>query len=269
MSIVTISRGSYTRGREVAEKLSEKLNHNLISREILIEASEQFNISEIKLERALNDPLSVLDRFSNGRNRYIAYIQNAILNYMINDNVVYHGLAGHALVPKVRHILRIRIRADMEDRIKRESERENISEEEARYLLSKDDDERRKWSIHVTGKDPCDPSQYDIVFNASTIDVEDMVNIIAQIVQQPYMENIPESQKLLEDLAKASKIKTQLIKKYPSVQVHVEDQIATIYLQASLEQENSLVRAVKQDMQKIEAVQDLKEARVNVSPWLA
>ncbi|MBU4002727.1 MAG: cytidylate kinase-like family protein, partial [Proteobacteria bacterium] len=49
MSIVTISRGSYSRGREVAEKLSLALNFECVSREIILEASEQFNIPEIKL----------------------------------------------------------------------------------------------------------------------------------------------------------------------------------------------------------------------------
>jgi len=48
MSIITISRGSYSRGKEVAEKLAETLRYECISRDILLEASEEFNIPEIK-----------------------------------------------------------------------------------------------------------------------------------------------------------------------------------------------------------------------------
>jgi hypothetical protein len=55
MTIITISKGSYSRGEEVAEKLAEELNYKCISREILLEASEQFNIPEIKLVRAIHD----------------------------------------------------------------------------------------------------------------------------------------------------------------------------------------------------------------------
>ena len=76
MAIVTLSRGSYTRGREVAEKLAEKMNYELISREVLLEASDQFNIPEIKLERALHDPPSTLQRFFYGKQRYLAYIRH-------------------------------------------------------------------------------------------------------------------------------------------------------------------------------------------------
>jgi len=265
MAIVTISRGSYTRGRLVAEKLAERMDYELVSREVLIEASEHFNTSEIRLERALHNPLSVLDRFSNGKRRYLAYIENAILNHMIRDNIVYHGLAGHAFIPKVDHLLRVRIRAEMEDRVERECERENISKDEARYLLSKDDEERRKWSIHVTGRDPCDPSQYDIIFNASKIRVEDIVDSIATTLQKDYMQNTPQSQKKIEDLAKASEIKTSLIKEFPSVEAQVEGETAIIRVQGSLEQEEYLKRSVREQLPTIRGIQDV---RTSVVPWI-
>jgi hypothetical protein len=62
--IITISRGSYSRGKEVAEKLSQALGYQCISRDILLEASEHYNIPEIKLIRAIHDAPSILGRFS-------------------------------------------------------------------------------------------------------------------------------------------------------------------------------------------------------------
>ena len=62
MAIITISRGSYSRGKEIAEKVAEKLGYSLLSRDILLQASEEFNIPEIRLVRALHDAPSVLDR---------------------------------------------------------------------------------------------------------------------------------------------------------------------------------------------------------------
>ena len=71
MSIITINRGSCSRGKEVAEKLALKLGYECISRDILMEAADEFNIPEIKLIRALHDPASVLERFTHGKDRYI------------------------------------------------------------------------------------------------------------------------------------------------------------------------------------------------------
>ena len=66
MSIVTISRESYTLAKEVAERVAQTLGFECISREVLIEASETFNVPEIKLLRAIRDAPSVLDRFTFG-----------------------------------------------------------------------------------------------------------------------------------------------------------------------------------------------------------
>ncbi|NIM21548.1 MAG: cytidylate kinase-like family protein, partial [Candidatus Latescibacteria bacterium] len=55
MSIVTISRGSYSRGKEVAEKVAEKLGYECISRDVIIEACDEFNVPEVKLVRAIHD----------------------------------------------------------------------------------------------------------------------------------------------------------------------------------------------------------------------
>ena len=130
MSIITISRGSYSRGKDVAEKVAQALGYECISRDILIEASEQFNIPEIKLVRAIHDAPSLLDRFGHGKERYVAYFRAALLKHVQRDNVVYHGLAGHFFLMGIPHVLKVRIIADIEDRIKEEMKRENISAED-------------------------------------------------------------------------------------------------------------------------------------------
>ncbi len=102
MSVITISRGSYTHGKEVAERVAKRLGYECLSRDVLLEVSDEYNVSEFKLLRAMTDVPSVLDRFTFGRERYIAYIKAAILGRLRNDNVVYHGFAGHFLCGRFR-----------------------------------------------------------------------------------------------------------------------------------------------------------------------
>ena len=127
MSIITISRGSYYRGREVAEKLAQKLGYECLSRDILLEASEEFNIPEIKLIRAIKDAPSILDRLTHQKEKYVAYIRSALLKHVQKDNVVYHGLFGHFFLQDIPHVLKVRIVADLEDRVADEVKREGIS----------------------------------------------------------------------------------------------------------------------------------------------
>lgn len=228
MSIVTISRGSYSHGKEVAEKLAAKLQYECVSREILLEACAEFNIPEIKLIRALHNPTTVLERFQHGKERYLSYHKYALLKHIANDNVVYHGLAGQYILRDVPHVLKVRIISDMENRVKEEMRRESISESEALYLLKKDDEERRKWGIQVYGTDTWDSRLYDIVLHINTLTIDDAVEILYDLVKKNAFKTTKESQQLVEDMERAAKITAMLISLAPKIEVVVQGRIAFI-----------------------------------------
>ena len=46
MAVITISRGSFSYGQEIAEKTAKMLGYECVSREILLEAAHLFNVSE-------------------------------------------------------------------------------------------------------------------------------------------------------------------------------------------------------------------------------
>ena len=71
--------------------MAKKLGYGCISREILLEITEEYNISEIKLLRSIRDAPSLLERYTFGREKYINYICAAILTHVIKDNIVYHS----------------------------------------------------------------------------------------------------------------------------------------------------------------------------------
>ena len=206
MSIITISRGSYSRGKEVAERLAQALGYECLSRDILLEASERYNIPEIKLIRAIHDAPSILERFTYGKEQYVAYIRAALLRHVQKDNVVYHGLAGHFMLQGIPHVLKVRILADLEDRVAEEMKRENISADEARRILVKDDEERRRWSLKVFGIDTWDPSLYDLVIHIKCITVDEAVEIIRCALKGHCFQTTPESQKLVDEMSLAARV---------------------------------------------------------------
>ena len=245
MPIITISRGSYSRGKEVAEKLAQKLGYEVLSRDILIEASEKFNIPEIKLVRAIHDAPSVLERFTYGKERYVAYIRATLLKQVQKDNVVYHGLAGHYLLRGIPHVLKVRILADLEDRVKEEMRREKISEDEARYILKKDDDERRRWGIFLFGIDTWDPKLYDMVLHIKSLRVDDAVELLAHAAQRPHFQATPESQQLLDDMALAAQVEAALVEEFPSAKVDVKNGEVFVNIQGSLSEEQQTVDLIQ------------------------
>ena len=117
MSIITISKGSYYHGQDVARRLAKELGYDCVSREILLDASDQFSIPEIRLVGAIKDPPSIFGRLSVEKQKYINYIRAAFLKYMRKDNLVYHGFAGHFFLKEIPAVFKVRIIASMEYRI--------------------------------------------------------------------------------------------------------------------------------------------------------
>lgn len=258
MSIITISRGSYSRGKEVAEKLARKLMYDCVSRDILLEASDEFNIPEIKLVRALHDAPTVLERFTHGKERYVSYLRSALLQRVLKDNVVYHGLAGQYFLRDIPHVLKVRITADMEDRVKEEMKRENIPAEEALYILKKDDEERRGWGLKVYGTDTWDDRLYDMVLHIKKLTVDDAVEILFETVQKPIFQTTPESHKIINNLALSAKVQTSLIKIAPMVKVTADNGVVIIgNIDDSLTVKKEVLAEIKKRAGNVEGVKEI------------
>lgn len=263
MSIVTISRGSYSRGKEIAEKLAGTLGYECISREIILEASEQFNIPEIKLVRAIHDAPSVLDRFTYGKERYIAFFRAAFFKRLQKDNLIYHGLAGHAFVQQIPHILKVRIIANLDDRIKEEMKRENISSEQARHILVKDDSERRKWSMALYGLDTWDQRFYDMTLHLDTLRVDDAVSTILYMLKRPCFHTTAKSREIYDDLSLNAQVEAALVRDFSKAKVDSGKGVVYVSIRGSLVDEKRITAKVNR---LIEKVAGIKKINVNIVP---
>jgi len=266
MAIITISRGSYTKGKEIAEKVAIKLGYECVAREALLEASQEFNVPEVKLARALHDAPSILDRFSYGKEKFLAFYQYAFLKHLQKDNIVYHGLAGHFLLRGVAHVLKVRIIADMEERVKLEMEREKISERQAYRLLKNDDEERVKWSKYVHGIDTNDPLLYDLVIKTTKITADDAIDIICHIAKLKAFTTSPESKQAFDNLLLAANVRAAIINIAPDSEVVAQGGVVSVKTTASDEHsEDVITTSIIGTAQKIKGVE---KVRVCVMPLL-
>lgn len=226
MAIITISRGSFSRGKEVAEKLAEKLGYECVSREILLEASKEFDIPEMRLSRALHDSSSIFEKFNQGKIKYMTYYKYALLKHIKNDNVVYHGLAGHYLLKDLPHIFKVRVLANINDRVNEVMARDGISEADAVDTIKKDDSERRKWGMQLYGIDTWDSRLYDMVININKLQVEDAVDILYAAVNTPVFQTNEKTKKKIEEITLEAKIHSIMIDYSLVVEVKVDNRVA-------------------------------------------
>ena len=257
MAVITVSRGSYSKGREVAKLVAEKLGYRCIAREVILDASRDFNVPEIRMLRAIHDAPSVLDRFTRGKEKYIASFRASMLKQFATDNVVYHGLAGHFFAKGIPHALKVRIIADMDDRVKTEMERMKLPREEALRILKADDEERRKWSLNLYGTDTTDPSLYDLVIHIRKISVEDAADMICQVARLERFRSSPESRRAVEDMALAAEVKAALIDVKNDLEVHAANGFVRLETRVPPEEQKEVVAEIQRIVKAIANVKGI------------
>ncbi len=210
MAIITISRGTYSGGRELANHLASELGYRLLSHEELFAiAAREFGVSEEKLEDALMHKPGLLERLGLKRIHYLASITAAMTEAIQSDNVVYYGYAGHLLIHGVPHHLRVKILATMEYRIKLTMEREGINREAAINHIHKIDEERDQWTSSVYGFDRNDLSLYDLAINLERISIPDAAQTIIELTRIGFR-TTPQARKLVDDMVLANGIRAKI-----------------------------------------------------------
>ncbi len=212
MAIITISRGSFSGGQNLAECLAKRLGYESLSREILVEAAEKYGISEHELTNAMKAKPAIVERLSLNidRIRYLAFIQATLCEHVKNDNVVYYGHAGHLLLKDVCRVIKVKVIATLEQRIAFAMERNKLSRQEAVLYIRKMDKYRQKWTKFLYGIDWNDPSLYDVVVNLKDASIQTACNMISAMTSAPEFQLTERSKKAIADLALESQIKARL-----------------------------------------------------------
>jgi cytidylate kinase len=210
MSILTVSRGTFSGGRSLAECAAEKLGYRCVAREVLTKAAKQYGVDEEKIYKSLVEKPGFLERRTLERIHYTAYIQAALCSEVQSDNVVYHGHAGHLLLKGVPHVLRVRVIASMEQRIKAAMDRQGLGREEAVEHIERVDEGRAKWVKYLYGVDWSNPSLYDLVINLDHVSIDSACDLVCASVNLREFKTTPDSQRIMDDLVVSTEARARI-----------------------------------------------------------
>jgi cytidylate kinase len=172
-----------------------------------VRAALEYNVPLDKLEEAVVEEPRFLERLSMERAHYLAYVRATLCKEIRDDNVVYHGLGGNLLIGGLPHLIRVRVIADMEFRIKAAMERNQMTRKEAIDHIKKVDEKRAKWTKFLYHVDWNDPSLYDLVINLENLDISDACEIVSKASTLERFKTTPEAQKLMDDLELSTEVR--------------------------------------------------------------
>jgi len=153
--------------------------------------------------------------------------------------------------------LKVRIIANLEDRVKEEMKRENCTAGEARYQLKKDDEERRKWSMSLYGIDTNDPSLYDIVLHIDALKVDDAVEILTDMARLPCFQTTLESQAKINDFYLAAKAHAIIFDRFPKADVRCNNAVVSVKIETALSLENEATDTIKNAIRSVDGIEDV------------
>jgi cytidylate kinase len=211
MAIITISRGSFSGGKALAECLAKSLGYRSVDRDVIVERAAASGVSQEELRNALEKPPTWLERFQHRKYLYLTLIQAALTEEVRSGAVIYHGNAGHLLLKGAPHLMRVRIIAPLEQRVRIAQEKLRLTRAEAMGYIHKADYDRRKWTQFLYGLDWGDPVLYDLVINLENMQVEEASDTIAATVRARSFALTPECRQALDDLALASRVRAELV----------------------------------------------------------
>jgi cytidylate kinase len=259
MAIITISRGTFSGGKDLAETVARKLDYNCVSREQIIKSAAEFGIPERTLTNVLVKAPTFWDRYKDIKRRYLALAKYSVLEEAIRHNIVYHGHAGHYLFPEHYWTLKVKLTAAREYRIEQIMIKQNLSRDEAIQYIFDIDNTRKKWSEFLHGIDWDDPSLYDLVLNIQVMDIDTASDAVVALAQGEPFRPSEISDKIIRQLFLAAKVEVALIKNKKtsryniSVESH-EDGI--IELKGKID-DKAFIDAIEDVAGKVEGVKEI------------
>ena len=210
MQLICISRGTLSGGKELATRLAAKLDYPCLSREDLVEAAIKEGIQVGKIETAMMRLSPFSERLALEKEHYLAFTTAYLCDRALEGPLVYHGRTGHMLLPGITHLLRVRVIADQEFRLRTVMRDLNLDRKKARRYLEEVDEDRHRWVRAMYGVSWEDAARYDVTINLEHFNLENASVALTSISQLPDFQLTPAAKKAMGDLRLGSKARLLL-----------------------------------------------------------
>jgi len=269
MAIVTISHEMGAGGPEIGQQLADRLGYKYVDTELIHETAHRYGLLAEKLEHLDETKPSLFERFDAETRRYITAMQTALYEFAERDRVVLMGRGGQWLLRGIPHVLRVRVMAPFDLRVKRLATKlsgpigEQASQRTVTEMVRRDDTEKAGRMRYLYEVDIADPALYDLVINTEKLSVAAAVEVVHSVLRQPEVETTPAGTQLVADRSLASQVQVALAtnpetRKY---RITVEARSSVVMLEgtAAMDEAVEVARGVT-------GVRDVKTQQVDIPP---
>ena len=269
MAIITISHEMGAGGAEIGTALAQRLGYRYVDQELISEAARRYGLIEEKLSHLDETKPSLFERFDAETRRYITVLQTVLYEFAAEDNVALMGRGGQWLLRGIPHVLRVRLMAPFELRVKRVAKKmaaqmgETVNPRSVTEMVRRDDTEKAGRMRYLYEENLADPALYDLVINTEKLSAAAFVEFVTGLLTRPEMTTTEASRQLVADLALGSQVQVALAthpetRRY-RITVEAKQGVVTLEGTAALDQAAEVVRGCH-------GVVDVKLQQLEVPP---
>ncbi len=198
--VISINRQYGSGGREIGEKLAQRLGIKYYDKDIVTLAAKKSGIKKDYFERVDEQPTDsflyalAMNTFSvnSGINPFdnalssdkLFNMQAEVIKELADEeSFVLIGRCGGYILREKPRCVSIYICSSLEKRVERLCKRHNITEKEAKKRIASTDKKRESYYGYYAGENWSQCSSYDLAVNTSEIDIDKAVDVIANYIK--------------------------------------------------------------------------------------
>ncbi|MBI2204404.1 MAG: cytidylate kinase family protein [Candidatus Rokubacteria bacterium] len=269
MAIITISPQMGSGGPEIGMALAQRLGYRYVDQELIADAVRRYGLAEEKASHLDESKPTLFERFDAETRHYITVLQTTLLEFAEQDNCVLMGRGGQWLLRGIPNVLRLRVIAPFDMRVKQWIKRsaevagETPNQRAAVDFVRRDDSERAGRMRYLYEVDLDDPSLYDVVVNTEKVRCEAAVEMVERVVRRPELATTEDGRGLLASRVLVSRVQVALAtspetRRY-RITVEARDGIVVLEGTAALDRAVEVARTVP-------GVREVRTQQVDIPP---
>lgn len=212
MPLIAMTREMGSLGKDVAARLSEQTGKQVVHHEIIGQLANKLRLRKSHVIRFLEGKAGIWERLTTDKTSLSIYTADETFHLVESGQVaVIRGWGAAHLLRPVCHVVCVRVCAPLELRVKRMMERINTDDrgfveneiklsEEAHGAIT-----RRHFGLNWQ-----DPENYDLVLNTERLTIDECVEEITNLLDDPAFQETPESMRIFGNLALQAHVRAAL-----------------------------------------------------------
>lgn len=200
--VINIGRQFGSGGRIIGEKLSTLMNIQFFDKELILIASQESGLGKeffenfdeksshsifgglFGLRGAFSDEMAPNNYLNN---ETLFKIQSDVIRDLAEkQSCIFVGRCADYVLKDHPHCLNLFVSANIDDRIKRIAEKENLPENKAKELIEKTDKKRASYYNYYSNKVWGAASSYHLCINSSFLGIDESVDFIKEFAEKRF-----------------------------------------------------------------------------------